>query len=82
MIGYNDYSVAFAWSLILKTLLPWRAARKGPGATALEQCAREVTVRPEQCSHFGCARGRRRSLAPGSYSISRLTVTVAQASRL
>ncbi len=46
MKGYKDYSVAFAQSLILKTPPPLRATRKGPGATALEQCVREVTVPP------------------------------------
>ena len=46
MKGYKDCSVAFARSLILKTPPPLRATRKGPGATALEQCVREVTVPP------------------------------------
>ena len=46
MKGYKDYSVAFARSLILKMPPPFCATRKGPGATALEQCVREATVPP------------------------------------
>lgn len=46
MEGYKDYSVAFARSLILKTPPPLRATRKERGATALEQCVREVMVPP------------------------------------
>ncbi len=38
--------MALARSLILKTPPRLRATRKAPGATALEQCVREVTVPP------------------------------------